>query len=108
MKIKNKIVRLTLSIFIVLALVIGGILGYFAYKKNGVEKAVREYLIENGTAESEIESLEPFVANLSGDKNYMVAVNLKNDERTYYYYKDTDQNEVILESYTLDGETYMD
>lgn len=91
--------------FVLLLLIVSGIWGFFAYKKNSVENAVHEYLIDSGKQESDIDSLEPFIANLSGNKNYMVAVKLKDDARTYYYYKN-DDGKVILESTKIGSIVY--
>jgi len=76
---------------------------YISYKKYDAEKSVMEYLIDDKHVEKEtILSCEPFIANLSGAKNYMVGVTLKDDPKTYYYYKNN-ARKVILESYTENG-----
>ncbi|SDD25194.1 Protein of unknown function [Terribacillus halophilus] len=91
--------------FVLLLLIASGIWGFFAYKKNSVANAVHEYLIDSGKQESDIVSLEPFIANLSGNENYMVAVKLKDDARTYYYYK-SDDGKVMLESTRIGSTVY--
>ncbi|MDI7741986.1 hypothetical protein QMK38_08220 [Lysinibacillus fusiformis] len=94
----KKIYKYLISIFIVLVIIIG----FVQYKFISAENAVLEYLIENeGVLEDSIES-EPFIANLSGDKNWMVSVNIKNDPRSYYYYLNHEKK-VVLESYTENG-----
>ncbi|WP_369679329.1 hypothetical protein, partial [Terribacillus saccharophilus] len=82
---------------IVILLIPTTIWGYISFKKNSVEDSVHDYLIDSGKQESDIVELEPFVANLSGNKNYMVSVKIKGDEKTYFYYKN-ESGDVILES----------
>jgi flagellar basal body-associated protein FliL len=105
---KRFFIKLIASVIIFIGFAGGGVWSYFAYKKQDTEKAVEHYLIDNGTKKSEIKSLQPFIANLEGDKNYMVAVKLEKDKKTYYYYKERDKNRVVLESYVLNGKTYME
>lgn len=50
--------------------------------------------------------MDSFVANLSGDKNWMVEVELQSTAGHYYYYYDRAKDKVVLESYILDGEEY--
>lgn len=102
----KKSVKVISSITITCLMLGVGIWGFVAYKKQDTEKAVEGYLYEEGVKASEIDSVEPFLANLSGDKNYMVAVKLKNDKRTYYYYKNRSKNQVVFESFTLNQKTY--
>ena len=79
--------------------------GYIQYKKASVEDSVIKYLTtEKNLSKDDIISSEPFIANLRGDKNWMVSIKLKNDSKTYYYYKSN--NKIILESYTEDGVEY--
>ncbi|WP_409296776.1 hypothetical protein V1498_02680 [Peribacillus sp. SCS-26] len=99
----KKIMLLSIALVIVLA---GGVWSYFAYKKNDAKDAVHDYLIQKGADEREIKTIEPFIANLPGDRNVMVAVKLDKDEKTYYYFKDSDDG-VVLESYTLNGQEYV-
>ncbi|WP_232713418.1 hypothetical protein [Bacillus xiapuensis] len=81
--------KIGITLLILLVLLIG-IFGYIAYKKNEVKNAVEDYLInEEQVKKEDILTLEPFIANLSGDKNYLVLVQIKNDEKKYYYFKDT-------------------
>lgn len=80
--------------------------GYVEYRKWEVEQAVTEYLGDKGIKKSKIVSLESFIANLRGDQNYMVAVKLKDDERTYYYYKDQESDDVVFESYVDNQKVY--
>lgn len=91
-----------------LLIIIGCIFGYISLKKNYVKNEVLDYLInEKMVNKEEIEEIEPFIANLSGDQNYMVYVKLKNDEKKYYYYKNFKKDKVILESYELNGEEHL-
>lgn len=79
--------------------------GYIQFKKNYARNAVYEYLIEEKhIPEGNIKFADPFIANLRGSKNWMVAVGLKGDEKVYYYYKD--KNKIILESWTENGVEY--
>ena len=97
---KRKIMKKTILIVItILVLIPSAIWGYITFRKHSAEEAVHEYLLKKGTEESNIVSLEPFIANLSGSENYMVAVRLKDDGNVYYYYKDG--GEVKLESSTI-------
>ncbi|WP_233880796.1 hypothetical protein [Virgibacillus halodenitrificans] len=89
-------------ILLVLLILVGGGFGYVQYKKSTAEKYVLEYLNkEKNIPETDIVYSEPFIANLPGNKNWMVCIKLKGDDKTYYYYYD--QNQVFLESYTEDG-----
>lgn len=93
----------TRIIIAVLLIFIGIPLGYIQFKKNNVEQHIIEYLTtEENILKSNIISSEPFIANLRGEKNWMVSIKLKDDNKTYYYYKNKN-NEVILESYTENG-----
>lgn len=90
------------TILLILLTFIGSGFGYIQYKKSNVEQNVIDYLTtENNISKSDIISSEPFIANLQGDKNWMVSIQLKDDDKTYYYYKN--KNEVILESYVENG-----
>lgn len=104
----SKVIRtigITLSILLVLT---GGIFGFITYKKNDVKNAVEDHLIkEEQIKREDILTLEPFIANLSGDKKYLVLVQIKNDEKKYYYFKDTKKNIVLLESYILNGKEHV-
>ncbi|MFC7372571.1 hypothetical protein ACFQPF_12910 [Fictibacillus iocasae] len=91
--------KLGIMIGIVL-LLIGSVYGYITYKKNDVKEDVLHFLTsEKKISEENIVTAEPFIANLRGNKNWMVSVKLKDDSRTYYYYKN-DKDEIIMESYT--------
>ena len=90
----------------VLIIFLGIGFGYIQYKKSDVEKSVLEYLTtEKNSSKDDIVSSEPFISNLSGDKNWMVSIKLKNDDRTYYYYKS--KNKIILESFVENGVEYV-
>ncbi|MED3623152.1 hypothetical protein [Neobacillus thermocopriae] len=75
------------TVILILLIFIGMGFSYIQYKKSNVKKSVTKYLTT--------------VANLPGDKNWMVSIKLKNDDKTYYYYKS--KNKVILESYVENG-----
>ncbi|MFJ7679430.1 hypothetical protein ACIQXQ_15420 [Peribacillus sp. NPDC097198] len=90
---------------LVLLLFVGIGFSYIQYKKSDVEDSVVEYLMnQKNISKEDIISSEPFFANLRGDKNWMVSIKLKNDNKTYQYYKSN--NKVILESYIEDGEYF--
>lgn len=91
----------------IILILIGIGFGYVQYKKSTTENSVIEYLItEKNIPKDDIVSSEPFIANLEGDKNWMVSIKLKNDTKTYFYYKHN--NEIILESYTENGREYVE
>ncbi|GGF36196.1 hypothetical protein GCM10010954_38990 [Halobacillus andaensis] len=93
----KKILFVTILILILCA---GGMLGYINYKKSSTETRVIKYLkTEENVSEEKIDSTEPFLANLPGDRNFMVSVSLKGDQNLYYYYENED-NQIVLESYT--------
>lgn len=46
---------------------------------------------------------DPFISNLSGANNWMVAVTLKGNSKIYSYYLNN-QNELVLESFEKNGE----
>lgn len=78
--------------------------GYVSYKEQTAKRAIKEYFInEKYIDPDDIETLEPFIANLPGDRNWMVYVKLKDDKKHYSYYKDRKKDKVVLESYSLDG-----
>ena len=85
---------------------VAGVTAYIQGKQYVARKEVKSYLTEEGYNESDIVELDSFVANLSGDKNWMVVVELQKDAGHYYYYYDRAKEKVVLESYTLDGEEY--
>jgi predicted negative regulator of RcsB-dependent stress response len=90
-----------------IVLIAACVFGYITYKQQTAKSAVREYLIhEKNIDPDDIEKLEPFIANLPGDKNWMVFVKLKNDKKHYSYYKDRKRNKVILESTNLNGDSW--
>lgn len=105
MSTKKVIVTIVLSIFILVI----SIVGYVQVKYCTTKKEVKEYLLnKKGYSESTILELEPFIANLSGDMNWMVAVELKGDEGHYYYYYDRKNEKVVFETYILNGMEYGD
>ncbi|MCR8929758.1 hypothetical protein NLI92_005269 [Priestia megaterium] len=101
-------------IIIILSLVIaiGNVSVYINYKKYSSKVAVENYLMHEKNINKKninkktIEKLEPFIANLQGDKKWLVYVKLRGDDKKYYYYKDNKDNKVVLESYILKGKEY--
>lgn len=69
------------------------------YKINAVKAFVEVYLEEEGHTDNKIRVLEKFRTNLPGDRHWMVAVTLKDDPKTYYYFKT--KNKLVLEFYVL-------
>lgn len=88
------------GIFLGIVILIGlSIFGYIETKKYLVKNDVHTYLLkEKNIKEADIEVLDPFVANLDGDKNWLVYVKIKNDSKKYYYYKNSDTDRILLES----------
>ena len=88
------------GIFLGIVILIGlSIFGYIETKKYLVKNDVHTYLSkEKNIKEADIEVLDPFVANLDGDKNWLVYVKIKNDSKKYYYYKNSDTDRILLES----------
>ena len=96
------------SLVAIIAIVIG-ITSYIQGKHYVTRNEVKDYLLEEkGIAETDIVELDSFIANLSGDRNWLIFVELKGDKGHYYYYYDRDKNKVFLESYILDGIEYSD
>ncbi|SES37357.1 DUF3139 domain-containing protein [Psychrobacillus sp. OK032] len=94
------------TVLLIFLIIVGIIFSYIQYKKSTVEESVINYLItEKNIPNDDIISSEPFIANLQGDKNWMVSVKLKDDEKTYFYYKN--KGEVVLESYIENGVEYV-
>lgn len=93
------------KILITLAVIAVGITAYIQGKQYIAREEVKDYLEAEGADVAEIDS---FMANLSGDKNWMVAVELKGDDGHYYYYYDRANKKVVLESYILDGVEYAE
>lgn len=90
-------------ILLVVAVIAVGVTAYIQGKQYIAREEVKEHLEAEG---ADVEKLDSFMANLSGDKNWMVVVELKGDEGHYYYYYDRSNKKVVLESYILDGVEY--
>lgn len=88
------------GIFLGIVILIGlSIFGYIETKKYLVKNDVHTYLLKGkNIKEADIEALDSFVANLDGDKNWLVYVKIKNDPKKYYYYKNSDTDRILLES----------
>lgn len=92
--------------FGMLAALGGSVFGFIIYQKSNLENAVVDYLIsEENIAKSKIITSEAFIANLSGARNYMVSVKLKNDDKSYFYYREN--GKIHLESYTENGREFV-
>lgn len=77
--------------------------GYVKYQQYTVENAVIKYLKTDKAIPSEKINTEPFIANMSGNKNWMVKVKIEGDSKVYSYYKNK-EGKVVLDSYIEDGE----
>lgn len=94
----KKFIKLLLGLCIVAAI----ISGYVQYKLLSTKSAVNEYLtVTQGVSEDTFKA-DSFIANLQGNKNWMISVEMEDDARTYYYYLN-DDNKVVLESYVESG-----
>ena len=93
------------KILITLAVIAVGITAYIQGKQYIAREEVKDYLEAEG---AEVANVDSFIANLSGDKNWMVVVELQGDEGHYYYYYDRASEKVVLESYILDGVEYAE
>lgn len=102
----TKTKKILLGGLIAAVLIVAGVTAYIQGKHYVTRNEVKNYLTEEGYTESDIVEIDSFIANLSGDKNWMVAVELQKDPGHYYYYYDRAREKVILESYALDGEEY--
>lgn len=76
--------------------------GYVQYKFITTENEVTEYLTVSEKLAEESIMIKPFIANLSGDKNWMVSVMIKDDNKKYYYYLNN-EGKVVLESIVESG-----
>ena len=93
------------KILITLAVIAVGITAYIQGKQYIAREEVKDYLEAEG---AEVADVDSFMANLSGDKNWMVVVELQGDDGHYYYYYDRAKEKVVLESYILDGVEYAE
>lgn len=106
MKWFSKLSKLLKFVLIILIFVVVAF-SYFSYKKCEVRIAVEDYLYEElGLSEKEVLGITPNTPNLLGDKHWMAYVKLKDDKKGYFYYKN-EKDEVLLESYNLNGTTFM-
>jgi len=100
-------VKKIISILVLIFIVIGIFFSYYEYQKNSLENDVTKYLNEEkGISEKNIKSVSAFKSELPGNKGILVSVKIKNDKRIYYYYKN-DKGKIVLESYTENGEEYV-
>ena len=88
---------------IAVAVIAIGVTAYIQGKQYIAKAEVKEYLEAEG---ADVAKIDTFMANLSGDKNWMVVVELKGDDGHYYYYYDRENKKVVLESYIVDGVEY--
>lgn len=91
----------------VILLVLVGLFTAYQLKHYTVRKEVKHYLLtKKDVSERDITYMGSFLANRSGDKNWQVCVQVKGDEGSYYYFYNTDNKQVELDAYTLDGYEY--
>ena len=88
---------------IAVAIIAIGVTAYIQGKLYIAKAEVKEYLEAEG---ADVAKIDTFMANLSGDKNWMVVVELKGEDGHYYYYYDRENEKVVLESYIVDGVEY--
>lgn len=88
---------------IAVAVIAIGVTAYIQGKQYIAKAEVKEYLEAEG---ADVAKIDTFMANLSGDKNWMVVVELKGEDGHYYYYYDRENEKVVLESYIVDGVEY--
>lgn len=88
---------------IAVAIIAIGVTAYIQGKQYIAKAEVKEYLEAEG---ADVAKIDTFMANLSGDKNWMVVVELQGDDGHYYYYYDRENKKVVLESYIRDGVEY--
>lgn len=99
--------KLVLIIVLLIFAIGGGTYGYIHYRLTSTASTVEHYLIkEKGIKKTDIEEIEANLVNLTGDRKYLVYVKLKNDDRKYYYYKDTKKNKIVLETFIINGVEY--
>lgn len=102
---KNALIAFLIAIIVIVA----GVVAYVQGKHYVTRKEVKDYLLtEKGYSESDIVEFESNLGNLSGDSNWLVFVKIKGDKGYYYYYYDRDNDQVILESYGINGHVYGD
>lgn len=88
-------------------ILIGMVIGYVQYKFVTVENGINDYLLHTeGLSEASFKT-EPFIANLSGNKNWMVAVKVEGDSKTYFYYVNK-KRQIVLESYVENGMDHVE
>ena len=92
-------------ILIAVAVIAVGVTAYIQGKQYIAREEVKDYLKAEG---ADVTKVDSFMANLSGDKNWMVVVELNGDDGHYYYYYDRANEKVVLESYILDGVEYAE
>ena len=91
----------------VLIILVGLPTGYIQYKFMKVENAVTDYFLHTERLSEAAFKTEPFIANLSGDKNWMVSVKVEGDSATYFYYVNN-SNQIVLESYVENGREHVE
>lgn len=80
---------------------------YVQYKFFTVENSIAKYLLnEKRIAESPFK-IEPFIANLPGNKKWMVSVKLEDNSATYFYYVNK-KGQIVLESYVKNGTEHVE
>jgi ABC-type phosphate transport system substrate-binding protein len=95
-------VKVIYKFLLCLVIIIITAIGYVQYKFITTENEVMEYLTVNKKLQEESIKTKPFIANLSGDKNWMVSVMIKEDNKKYYYYLNN-EGKVVLESIVENG-----
>lgn len=97
----KKILKYLLSIVLLISLGFG----YVQFKFITVENSVTNYLVHMKPETSY--KTEPFIANLPGNKNWMVSVKIEGEAGTYFYYVNK-KKQIVLESYVENGIEYVE
>ncbi|WP_400246116.1 hypothetical protein AB3U99_05420 [Niallia sp. JL1B1071] len=94
----KKVYKLLTSLAVILCIVFA----YVQYKFISTENAVEKYLIITEKHTKDTIKKDSFIANLPGNKNWMVSVKIKGDSKTYFYFLNRN-DKVVLESYVENG-----
>jgi flagellar basal body-associated protein FliL len=101
--------KILIRICATILMFVGAGYGYVQFKLSSTKKAVESHLInQKDISRESIEEIDPFIGNLAGDKNWLVYVKIKGDEKKYHYYINRSSDKVMLESYTLNGREYVE
>ncbi|WP_044338806.1 hypothetical protein [Rossellomorea aquimaris] len=101
--------KILICICLTILMFAGAGYGFIQFKLSSAKKAIESYLInQKDMTKESIEEIDAFIANLPGDKNWLVYVKIKGDKKKYHYYYNRSSDRVILESYILNGREYVE